>query len=75
MKEITKTRVIEYDKDGKVIKETETTVEKDYPGQENPVPVQPYIYPWYPVPPITWYGNTVNPNTSYNVEITCKQQP
>lgn len=65
MKKVTTTKIIERNAEGKVIKETETTVteENNYPVYPNYPTPQPYTYPTYPtVSPKVWYGDSLAPN-------------
>lgn len=64
-KKITKTIVNEYDKDGKIVKSTETTIEEHYEDTYKPIfpttPINPYTQP---------YIKYENPN-EYIWKITC----
>ena len=83
MKKSTKTVVKEYDTEGKLIKETETTVEEEIENNQTipyipNIPTEPISpinpYPWYPNYPITTPTIWCNTDGSKNITVTYKAE-
>lgn len=77
MKRTTKTIVKEYDNEGKLIKETETTVEETednkftyVPNVEPTTPINPWTFPIYPSYPIVYTSS----DNAKNITVTYKTE-